>query len=169
VRRYLGQMTANVFDEDWDAQQSQPGFTWKRMRVGARLGADGLGLSVYELPPGQRAFPYHLHHANEELLVVLEGSLNVRGESGEETLRRGDAVLFPVGKDGAHQVINRSDEVARFMVVSTMIEPDITEFLDTGKVGLFAGAPPGGKAPRSLTAFLRRDAETGYFDDEPTE
>jgi len=162
-------MPANVFDDTWDAHQSQPGFTWKRMRLAARLGSEKLGASVYELPPGQRAFPYHLHHANEELLVVLDGSVAVRGESGEETLGRGDAVLFPVGREGAHQVVNRSEEAARFMVVSTMIEPDITEFPDTGKVGLFAGAPPGGQAPRTLEAFLRRDAEVGYFEDEPTD
>jgi uncharacterized cupin superfamily protein len=165
----LACMPANVFDDDWDIEQSQPGFTWKRLQVGARLRAEGLGMSVFELPPGQRSFPYHLHHANEELLVVLEGSVNVRSEAGEETLGRGDAVVFPVGKEGAHQVINRSEEVARFMVVSTMNEPDIVEYPDTGKVGLRAGAPPGGRAPRTLHAFLRRDAEVGYFDDEPTD
>lgn len=162
-------MPANVFDDEWDVEQSQPGFTWKRLRLGARLGSEKLGASVYELPPGERSFPYHLHNANEELLVVLEGEVNLRGRDGEETLQRGDAVVFPVGKDGAHQVINRSDETARFIVVSTMIEPDITEFPDTGKVGLFAGSPPGGQAPRTLTAFLRGDAEAGYFDGEPTE
>lgn len=124
-------------------------------------------MSVYELPPWQRSFPYHLHHANEELLVVLDGSVNVRGEAGEETLGRGDAVLFPVGRERAHQVINRSEEVARFMVISTMNEPDIAEYPDTGKVGFLAGAPPGGQAARRLSVFLSRDAEVGYFDDEP--
>jgi hypothetical protein len=50
-----------------------------------------------------------------------------------------------------------------------MIDPDITEFPDTGKVGLFAGAPPGGSASRTLQAFLRGDAEVDYFEGEPTE
>jgi uncharacterized cupin superfamily protein len=157
----------NVFGDDWDAEQTQPGFTWKRLRLGRRLGAEKLGASVFELPPGQRSFPYHLHHANEELLIVLEGSVSVRGKDGERTLARGESALFPIGDDGAHQVINRSEQHARFLVLSTMVEPDITEFPDTGKVGLFAGAPPGGSAPRTLQAFLRRDAEVDYFEGEP--
>ena len=159
----------NVLGDDWDVEQSEPGFTWKRLRVARRLGARHLGMSVFELPPGQRAFPYHLHHGNEELMVVLDGQVELRSEHGHETLGRGDAVLFPVGREGAHQVVNRSSEAARVMIASTMFHPDITELPDTGKVGLFAGAPPGGEAPRSLKAFLRRDAEAGYFEGEPTD
>ncbi len=124
---------------------------------------------MFELPPGQHSFPYHLHHANEELLIVLEGSVGVRSKDGERALERGESALFPTGEDGAHQIVNRSEQPARIIVLSTMIEPDITEFPDTGKVGLFAGAPPGGSAPRTLQAFLRGDAEVDYFEGEPTE
>lgn len=160
-------MPPNVFGDEWDAGQTRPGFAWKRLRLGQRLGAEKLGVSVYELPPGQRSFPYHLHHANEELLIVLEGSVSVRGKDGEETLERGGSALFQVGPDGAHQIVNRSERPARILLLSTMIEPDVTELPDTGKVGLFAGAPPGSSAPRTLQAFLRRDAEVDYFEDEP--
>ena len=162
-------MPPNVFGDEWDAEQVQPGFTWKRLRLGQRLGAEKLGASVFALPPGQHSFPYHLHHANEELLIVLEGSVSVRCKDGERALERGESALFPIGDDGAHQIVNRSDQPARIIVLSTMIEPDITEFPDTGKVGLFVGAPPGGSAPRTLQAFLRRDAEVDYFEGEPTE
>ncbi|HEX5763200.1 MAG TPA: hypothetical protein VFY04_08785, partial [Solirubrobacterales bacterium] len=65
----------NVFSDDWDVEQSEPGFSWKRMRLAGRLGGEKLGASVYELPPGERSFPYHLHHANEEMLVVLDGEV----------------------------------------------------------------------------------------------
>ena len=166
---YLDPMPPNVFDNDWDVQQSEPGFTWNRIRLGRRLGAEKLGVSVFELPPDQRSFPYHLHHGNEELLVVLEGSVSVRGERGEETLNRDDAVLFPIGRAGAHQVINRTEQNARFMIVSTMVAPDITEFPDTGKVGIFAGAAPGEGSSGALKAFLKGDAEVDYFENEPTE
>jgi uncharacterized cupin superfamily protein len=155
----------NVFGEGWDVEQGQDGFSWKRMRVGLQLGAEKLGASVYELPPGERTFPYHLHHANEEMLVVLEGAVSVRREEGEEELGRGDVAFFPVGPDGGHQIVNRSDEPARILLVSTMIAPEIAEYPESGKVALMA-APPG-KGDQGLKLFLRRDAEVDYFEDEP--
>jgi len=159
----------NVFGDEWDVEQTEPGFSWKRMRLGVRLGAEKLGASLYELPPGQRSFPYHLHHANEEMLLVLDGTVTVRREDGEEELGRGDTALFASGPSGAHQIANRSDHPARFLMVSTMIEPEIAEYPDTNKVGLMAGAPPGKGDAGGLKAFLRRDAEVGYLEDEPTD
>ena len=71
-RRAAGE-AQNVFADDWDVEQSQPGYTWKRMRLARRLGGELLGVSVYELPPGEATWLYHLHYGNEELLLVLDG------------------------------------------------------------------------------------------------
>ena len=65
----------NVYNDQFDQSQDEPGYRWDRIRLGRRLGGEMLGASVYVLPPGERSFPYHLHHANEELLLVLEGDL----------------------------------------------------------------------------------------------
>ena len=54
--------------------------------MGARLAhgtaAQKMGVSVDVLQPGKRGCPYHLHHAQEEMFVVLEGegTLRVAGE-----------------------------------------------------------------------------------------
>lgn len=160
-------MAENVFADSWDAEQERPGYAWKRMRLGRRLGGELLGASVYELPPGQATFPYHSHSANEELLLVLAGAPTLRTPSGEEELQPGDAVQFRRGRGGAHQVVNRSDRPARVLVVSTMIAPEIGEYHDSGKVGLFAGSAPG--APQegdALSGYFRLE-EVGYFDGEP--
>jgi len=156
----------NVFADDWDGEQSQRGFTWKRLRLGQRLGGELLGASVLELPPGERSFPYHLHHANEELLLVLEGAPTLRTPEGERELAPGDAAIFRCGPEGAHQVLNRSDRVARVLVVSTMVAPEIVEYPDSGKIGLFAGDAPGGSGEATLKGFFRTE-RVDYFDGEP--
>jgi hypothetical protein len=51
-------------------------------RLGPSVGARELGCSLYELDPGGQAAPYHLHHANEELLIVLDGVLELRTPNG---------------------------------------------------------------------------------------
>lgn len=154
----------NVYATDWDAEEDQPGFEWTRIRLGRRLGADKLGASIYVLGPGQRSFPYHFHHANEEMLIVLEGAVMVRTPEGEKEAVRGDAVSFPTGPVGAHQLINRSDEPARVLMLSTMIEPEIAEYPDSGKIGVFAGRAPGA-AGAGMQKFLDGAAIVPYFDD----
>lgn len=48
-----------------------------------------------------------------------------------------------------------------------MIEPDVTVYPDTGKVGLFAGAAPGGpKEKRTLHTYLRTEATVDYWEGE---
>jgi uncharacterized cupin superfamily protein len=52
-------MSVNLFGDEWDGGRDRPGWEWKRLQVGERLGAEKIGASLYELAPGQRTFPYH--------------------------------------------------------------------------------------------------------------
>ena len=151
----------NVFSDDWDAEQTRPGFTWKRKRVAGEL----LGMSVFELPPGEKSFPYHLHYANEEILVVLDGTPTLRTGEEERVLSRGDAVVFRRGPEGAHQVRNDSGEVARYLMISTLVAPDVAEYPDSGKVGAMA-RPPGQRDRPGLVAVFPLDAQVDYFEGE---
>ena len=156
----------NIYASDWDAIEDRPGYEWTRIRIARRLGGQMLGASVYVLAPGQKSFPYHFHHANEEMLIVLEGTVSVRTPDGEEIAERGDATLFNTGSRGAHQVINHGSEEARILMISTMVEPEIAEYPDTGKIGVFSGRAPGAAGEASLWKYLDGSAEVGYFDGE---
>lgn len=39
--------------------------------IGAALGGELLGATLYELPPGQRTWPFHFEHGNEEWLLCV--------------------------------------------------------------------------------------------------
>ena len=54
--------------------------------VGAQAGARELAANVYELAPGAVGSPLHVHHANEELLLVLDGTPSLRGPDGTQLL-----------------------------------------------------------------------------------
>jgi uncharacterized cupin superfamily protein len=153
----------NVFAEEFDQTNDRPGYQWDRIRLGRRLGGEMLGASVYVLHPGEKSYPYHLHHANEELLLVLEGAVIVRTPAGEDPARTGDAMLFGRGPEGAHQVINRSGEPARFVMFSTMVEPEIAEYPDNGNLGVFAGRAPGAGGEAQLERFIDGSAERDYY------
>ena len=125
----------NLQGDEWDRVEDRSGWRSKDGWVGARLGAELLGGSLYELEPGDRLWPYHLHHANEEWLIVVRGQPTLRSPDGEQELREGDVVVFPRGKAGAHQVSNRTDAPIRVLMLSSMLAPDLVEYPDSGKVG----------------------------------
>lgn len=158
----------NVFSKDFDQTNDRAGYQWDRIRLGRRLGGEMLGASAYVLHPGEKSYPYHLHHANEELLLVLEGDVIVRTPVGEESAGTGATILFRRGPDGAHQVINRSDQPARFIMFSTMVEPEITEYPDNGNLGVFAGRAPGADGPAYLERFVDGSVERDYYAEGPT-
>jgi uncharacterized cupin superfamily protein len=125
----------NLNGDQWDRQEDRDGWRSKDAWVGHHIGAELLGGSMYELEAGDKLWPYHTHHANEEWVVVLRGAPTLRTPEGEQALNEGDVVCFPRGKEGAHQLSNRTDEPIRVLMLSTLVAPDIVEYLDTGKVG----------------------------------
>jgi uncharacterized cupin superfamily protein len=100
--------------------------------VGALAGAQELAANVYELDPGAVGAPLHVHHANEELLLVLAGTPSLRGGDGTQLLSPGAMVAFPRGQAGAHSLVNRSDAPVRYLVISTTNRPDVVDYPDTG-------------------------------------
>jgi uncharacterized cupin superfamily protein len=125
----------NLYGDKWDNRDDHEGWRGKDGWVGKHIGAELLGATVYELEPSNRLCPYHTHHANEEWLVVLRGEPTLRTPDEEQTLAEGDVVCFPRGKEGAHQVSNRTHSPIRVLMLSTMIAPDVVEYPDSGKIG----------------------------------
>jgi uncharacterized cupin superfamily protein len=158
--------TIDLYAADWDHERSRPGFTSRSVDAGIRLGGELLGATLYECPPGNRVWPYHLHYANEKMLLVLEGTPTLRTPDGERPLGRGKVVLFRRGAVGAHQLLNRSERPAWFLIVSTMIAPEVCEYPDSGKVGIWARSGPGAAQPPSFHAFYRSDQEVDYWEGE---
>src|SRR3954451_15429185 len=108
---------ANVFEPDFDAEQDEPPFTWRRARLGRQAGADALGASLFELPPGASSFPLHVHHANEEMIVVLTGRPTLRSIDSARELAPDVLVPCRAVRRGARRIDNRSNEAVRFLVV----------------------------------------------------
>jgi uncharacterized cupin superfamily protein len=149
----------NLNGDEWDRVEDRSGWRSKDAWVGAHVGAELIGASMYELEAGDRLWPYHTHHANEEWVIVLRGSPTLRTPEGERDLVEGDVVAFPRGQDGAHQILNRTNNAIRVLMLSTLLSPDIVEYLDSGKVSVVDA-----KGQRLFRSFRGRDAE--YWEGE---
>ncbi|MGI8650736.1 MAG: cupin domain-containing protein [Rubrobacter sp.] len=142
-------------------------FGYSRKSLSTATGGEKLGCSLYEVPPGKQAWPRHYHLANEEAIFVVEGSGTLMIGDEEFTVSKGDYATFLAGEARAHRLVNNSDAPLKYLCFSTMNVPDVMVYPDSGKVGLFGGAAPGGdKEKRTFSKFLSTKEEVGYFDGE---
>ena len=123
----------NLHGDEWNDEVVHAGHAFRDAYVGERIGAELIGGSLYEVPPGKKLWPYHLHHANEEWVVVVRGRPTLRTPAGERELAEGDVACFLRGPDGAHQIVNRSAEPVRVLMLSTELSPEVLEYPDSGK------------------------------------
>jgi uncharacterized cupin superfamily protein len=117
------------------------------------------------VPPGKKAWPYHLQYANEEMFVILEGAGTLRYDGERYPIKAGDVISTKAGSGTAHQIINSSDAELRYLAISTMIHPEISEYPDSGKRAMVAGSPPG-RRPYDLFELAPNDASVDYWDGE---
>lgn len=155
----------NEDDLEWSATEKDS-TVFRRKQLGAAADGEKLGCSLYEVPPGKETWPYHYHAANEEAVYVLSGTGTVRGPDETQTITAGDYVAFPTGETGGHKIKNESDEGLRFLMVSTMEEPDVTVYPDSEKFGVYVGAPPGGRGDRSLEGYYHIPTTIDYWENE---
>jgi uncharacterized cupin superfamily protein len=158
-------MRVNEADFDWDATERDE-TAFRRKRLANAAGGDRLGCSLYELPPGKKSWPFHYHTGNEEAIYVLAGAGTLRTDDGLEPLDSGDYVVFPVGPEGGHRVVNDGADPLRYLALSTMNDPDVTVYPDSEKIGVYAGSAPGSDDARTVAGYYRRDDDVDYWLDE---
>jgi uncharacterized cupin superfamily protein len=147
----------NINNPDFNDSRGQPGFKARRAKVGHQAGALKTGLSYWEVEPGEAAYPYHAHLTEEEIIVVVDGRPSLRTAGGWRELEPGEVVVFATGEDGAHQLVNKTDEIVRFLAFSNSGDPEIVIQVDAGKYGIRDGGS-------QTTEWFRREDAVGYFE-----
>ena len=126
-------MIRNVDDATLEPLDRPPLYQSRGARLARGTAAKKLGASIDIIEPGMRGCPYHLHHAQEEMFVVLEGSGTLRVAGELLPLRKGDVVFIPAGPEYPHQIINSSNAPLQVLSISTQEQPEICEYPDSGK------------------------------------
>jgi uncharacterized cupin superfamily protein len=150
----------NVSSLEFEYDPDDPaGFRSGMARVGPDLGAKATGSTVYEIPAGEALCPYHYEYAEEEWLLVLEGTPTVRDPEGEHRLEPMDLAFFQTGPAGAHRVQNDTEEPVRVLMYSDLRHPAATVYPDSDKIGIWTGN-------RADDVMVRRSSAVEYFEGE---
>ncbi|MFT4185593.1 MAG: cupin domain-containing protein [Rhizobium sp.] len=132
---------------------------------GAMIGLKDLGISYNEVPPGKSGCPFHNHHVEEELFVILDGEGEYRFGTERIAVTKGDVLGAPAGgHETAHQLINTGPGVLTYLAISTKAKTEIVEYPDSGK---FLAKTNRAGASKPFRFIGRDGAPVDYWDGEP--
>ena len=78
----------------------------------------------------------------DEFVMGTEGTRILHMDDGETEMQPGDCVAFPAGVPDGHCLINRTDEVATFLVVGSKAPREVATYSDIDlKVEVENGKP----------------------------
>ncbi|MGH7797660.1 MAG: cupin domain-containing protein [Candidatus Binatia bacterium] len=159
--KYMLQLS-DVPVEKIDAPEGSA-FGGQRQRVGAPIGARKLGysFSMFHREGGvSLSHPYR----HEEMIYIIGGERILRFGSEEIALTAGTVIACPPGDEHPHQVINTAPAELRYLVVSTMEYPDLSEYPDSNKVGAYSSPAVGPNV--GFRALYVKDKNANYYDGE---
>jgi uncharacterized cupin superfamily protein len=152
------ELIRNVHDIALQRQQREPFYDTMCGGVSDGTRASKLGAGYDVLASGKRSCPYHYHHAQEELFVVLEGQGSLRVDGQMVPVRAGDVVFIPPGAEYPHQFVNTSDAPMKYLSISTQERPELCVYPDSGKYMAYV---------KGYHGMNRQAANLDYWDGEP--
>lgn len=99
-------------------------------KLGDLGGLTHFGVNIVTLEPGALASLRHWHASEDEFAMVLEGDLVLIEDAGEVAMRPGDCAAWKAGEPNGHRFVNRSDRLARFLVVGTRSKDELVTYSD---------------------------------------
>ncbi|WP_417581748.1 cupin domain-containing protein [Pelagibacterium sp.] len=153
-------------DAELERNADQGWFESHDAYVGDILQLTRLGCAYTEVAPGKTACPYHVHHAEDEMLVILSGEGDYRFGGETYKVKGGDVLGAPVGDASyAHQLINTGTETLKYLVISSKADIDVCEYPDSGKFQVMS-RPVEGTKLRRFRYIGREETSLEYLDGE---
>ncbi|MEX2276613.1 MAG: cupin domain-containing protein [Cucumibacter sp.] len=161
----LPQPVVNIADLPLETWSQGSHFGSAGASFGARLGLNGLGISYDEVPPGKSSCPFHNHHVEDELFIVLAGEGTYRFGADRHAIKAGDVLGAPAGgPETAHHIVNTGAAVLRYLSISTMAATEVVEYPDSGK--FLISSRPAGRENGKLRYIARDRSGLDYWDGE---
>ena len=135
--------------------------------LASEMGAKKLGFHAEILEPKAFSSPYHFHHSEEELFLVIEGQATLRQANQFRIVKQGDLIFFTNSPEGAHQFYNHTNQPFKFLALSTMDPLEICEYPDSNKYAVMDNFKVDAAGNASGFVAVARQADgVDYWDGE---
>jgi uncharacterized cupin superfamily protein len=153
----------NLDDVEFDDIEENGLYTSSRGRISAHIGAKKLGYNLTVLPPGKVQCPFHCHHGEEEMFLIIEGEGELRFGDKRYPIRKHDVIACPPGgPDVAHQIINTGKTTMRYLALSTLLDIETCEYPDSHKISIVTGQ----RGESGVRKMFRAENTVDYYDRE---
>ena len=157
---------ANLHEVEFTDIEENGYYTSKRAQFSDRIGEKRLGYNLTVLPPGKAQCPFHNHHGEEEMFLILDGEGELRFGSQRYPIRKNDVIACPTGgQDVAHQIINTGTTTMRYLALSNVVEIETCEYPDSRKIMVGVGR----RGEPGLFKMFRSENTVDYYDRESNE
>lgn len=118
--------TGSIYPAPYDAEMVGR----SSVRIGDAGGLTQFGANLVILEPGAKSSLRHWHENEDEFVMVTEGDCTLVDDKGETVLTVGDCAAFPAGDPNGHHLINKTKDVAKFLVVGTRAAQERAHYSD---------------------------------------
>ncbi len=130
--------TGTIYPEPYAAEMKGR----SSLRLGDAGGLTQFGANLVILEPGAKSSLRHWHEREDEFVWITEGECSLIQDAGETVMRPGDCAAFPAGSTDGHHFINRTDRIAKFLVVGTKAPHEVAHYPDFDfRIEIDAGKP----------------------------
>lgn len=155
----------NLDDVTFDDVEENGLYTSSRGQISDHIGARNLGYNLTILPPGKAQCPFHNHHQEEEMFLIVKGEGELRFGDERYPIRQHDVIACPPGgPEVAHQIINTGTTTLHYLALSTRLDVEVCEYPDSRKIMVRAGQAGG----RRVRKIFRAEDTVDYYDRENT-
>lgn len=102
----------------------------KTLLLGDALGSEKIYVNIDFVKPGGQSTKYHSHSKQEEFFLIMSWKGMLRMDGEEISIKLGDIISKPAGKNLAHQFINNSSEMLQILDIGTREKNDVATYPD---------------------------------------
>lgn len=100
------------------------------LRLGDAGGLTQFGVNFVMLEPGAMSSLRHWHLNEDEFVLVTHGTCTLIDDAGETELTTGECAAFPAGDANGHHFVNKTNQIAKFLVVGTKAPQEQATYSD---------------------------------------